>query len=73
MASVRAMVLLVCAAYLQDERVEQDRKKITYCRRKEWVEIITKTKEHMGWQDFKLGGWVGLTYVALVLSYNLAF
>lgn len=73
MASVRAGVLLVSAAYLQDERVEQEGKKVRYCRREEWVEIITKTKEHMGWQDFKLGGWAGLTYVALVLGYNLAF
>lgn len=34
---------------------------------------MTKTKEHTGWQSIKLGGWVGLTYVALVLGYNLAF
>lgn len=41
--------------------------------REEWAETVTKTMKHMGWQDFKLGGWVGLTHVALVLGYNLAF
>lgn len=32
-----------------------------------------KQKEPTPWLDFKLGGWVGLTYVALALGYNLAF
>lgn len=59
-------------AYLQDERVEWERKEVRQ-ERGEWMETNSKTREHMGWQDFKLGGRVGLTSVALVLSYNLAF
>lgn len=45
----------VPAAYLQDERVEQDGGGKVTQQREEWVETITKTKEHMGWQDWKLG------------------
>ena len=69
---MRAALPPVPAAYLQDERVEQEGEKVRQ-EREEWAETVTKTMEHMGWQDFKLCGWVGLTYVASVLGYNLAF